>query len=110
MIIDFDKIEEVSIQGFKGGEGELISRNYDDGKCKIMLSKLRPGASSGLHTHDGNCEIVYVISGKATFHYDGHVETAVAGQVHYCQEGHSHYMENKSDSDLCYFAIVPQMP
>lgn len=110
MIIDFDKIEEVLIQGFKGGKGELISRNYDDGKCKIMLSKLRPGASSGLHTHDGNCEIVYVISGEATFHYDGHVETAVAGQVHYCPEGHSHYMENNSDSDLCYFAIVPQMP
>ena len=56
---------------FKGGKGELCTRNCIDGKCKIMKSCLRPGASSGLHTHEGNCEIVYIISGTATFYYDG---------------------------------------
>lgn len=110
MIIDFNKIDEVCVKGFKGGNGDLLTRNYDDGKCKIMMSKLRPGASSGLHQHSGNCEIVYIISGVATFHYDGHVETAVAGQVHYCPDGHEHYMENNTDNDLCYLAIVQQMP
>ena len=98
MIIDFNKIDEVCVKGFKGGNGDLLTRNYDDGKCKIMMSKLRPGASSGLHQHSGNCEIVYIISGVATFHYDGHVETAVAGQVHYCPDGHEHYMENNTDN------------
>ena len=110
MVIDFDNIIEEHCIGFKGGHGELISRNFIDDKCKIMMSKLRPGASSGLHQHSGNCEIVYIISGVATFHYDGHVETAVAGQVHYCPDGHEHYMENNTDNDLCYLAIVPQMP
>ena len=33
-----------------------------------MYSTLRPGASTGLHTHEGNCEIIYVVSGTATFH------------------------------------------
>ncbi len=108
MIIDFGKIAEDSVIGFKGGKGELLSRNYVDGKCKIMMSCLKPGASSGLHTHEGNCEIVYVISGTATFHYDGAVETAEAGQVHYCPEGHSHFMENNTDEDLRYLAIVPE--
>ena len=61
MVIDFDKIAEESIMNFKGGHGELLTRNYVDGKCKIMMSCLRPGASSGLHMHEGNCEIVYVI-------------------------------------------------
>ena len=32
MIIDFDKIPEVHIDGFKGGKGRLDTRNYDDGK------------------------------------------------------------------------------
>lgn len=108
MIIDFEKINEESVMNFKGGNGELLTRNYIDGKCKIMKSCLRPGASSGLHTHEGNCEIVYVISGTATFYYDGVKETANAGEVHYCPEGHSHYMENNTDTDLIYLAIVPE--
>ena len=106
MIIDFDKIPEVHIDGFKGGKGRRDTRNCDDGKAKIMYSTLRPGSSSGLHVHEGNCEIVFVISGIATFHYDDHVEECRAGQCHYCPEGHSHYMENLTDHDLVYFAVV----
>lgn len=108
MVIDFDNIAEERVIGFKGGHGELLTRNYNDGKCKIMKSCLRPGASSGLHKHEGNSEIVYIISGTATFHYDDNVETVGQGQVHYCLEGHSHYMENNTDEDLWYFAIVPE--
>ena len=108
MVTDFENIKEERIMNFKGGQGELLTRNFQDGKSKIMLSCLRPGASSGLHKHEGNCEIVYVISGEATFHYDGTVEIVREGQVHYCPEGHSHYMENKTGRDLRYLAIVPE--
>ena len=44
----------------------------------------------------------------ATFHYDGITETVRVGQCHYCPEGHSHYMENLTDHDLVYLAIVPE--
>ncbi len=108
MVIDFDNIIEEHCIGFKGGHGELISRNFIDDKCKIMMSCLRPGASSGLHTHNGNSEIVYIINGTATFHYDGNTETVNKGQVHYCPEGHAHYMENNTNEDLYYLAIVPE--
>ena len=53
-------------------------------------------------------ENVTIISGTATFYYDGEAETVAEGQVHYCPEGHSHYMENNTDKDLCYLAIVPE--
>lgn len=108
MVIDFEKIPEAHIDGFKGGQGHLDTRNYADDKAKIMYSTLRPGATTGLHTHKGNCEIVFVISGTATFHYDDTVETVRAGQCHYCPEGHAHYMENLTDHDLVYFAVVPE--
>lgn len=108
MKIDFDRIREAHLEGFKGGNGKLDTRNFVDDKVKIMYSTLRSGASSGLHTHEGNCEIVYVISGEATFHYDDEVEVVRVGQVHYCPEGHSHYMENLTDHDLVYLAIVPE--
>jgi quercetin dioxygenase-like cupin family protein len=108
MIIDFNKLNEEQIFGFKGGKGELDTRNYTDEKCKIMYSTLKPGASSGLHSHDQNCEIIYVLRGKLTFHYDDKVEEAVAGQAHYCPMGHSHYMENLTSDDVTYFAVVPE--
>ena len=63
MVIDFEKIAEAHLEGFKGGQGKLDTRNYLDDKVKIMYSTLRPGASTGLHTHEGNCEIIYVVSG-----------------------------------------------
>ena len=66
MVIDFEKIAEAHLEGFKGGQGKLDTRNYVDDKVKIMYSTLRPGASTGLHTHEGNCEIIYVVSGTAT--------------------------------------------
>ena len=34
MIIDFKDIEETKIMGFKGGQGELDTRNYVDEKVK----------------------------------------------------------------------------
>jgi len=108
MVIDFSKIEEVRFDGFKGGKGELDTRNYIDDKIKIMYSTLKPGASSGLHTHEQNSEIVYIVSGTATFHYDDTVETVENGKVHYCPMGHSHYMENNTEADLVYLAIVPE--
>ena len=34
MIIDFDKIKEAHIDGFKGGKGPLDTRNYVDEKVR----------------------------------------------------------------------------
>ena len=108
MVIDFDKIPEVHQMDFKGGKGALDTRNSVDDKVRIMYSTLRPGASSGLHTHENNCEVVYVISGEATFHYNGQMETVRVRQCHYCPMGHSHYMENLTDHDVVYLAIVAE--
>lgn len=108
MVIDFKKIEEQKIMNFKGGEGELDTRNFMDDRNKIMLSTLKSGASSGYHKHEQNSEIVYILSGTATFKFDDTTEVVKAGEVHYCPMGHSHSMLNNTDQDLVYFAIVPE--
>lgn len=38
MVIDFEKIAEAHLEGFKGGKGKLDTRNYVDDKVKIMYS------------------------------------------------------------------------
>lgn len=108
MIIDFKSVDEQKILGFKGGQGEVITRNVVDDKCKIMLTTLKPGSSSGLHLHEQNSEVIYVLEGPITFHIDGKTEVAHSGQVHYCPQGHQHYMENLTGHDVKYFALVAE--
>ncbi len=108
MIIKYSEIEEQRIQGFKGGNGELVTRNFVDENNKIMLSHLKPGANIGYHTHEMNSEIILVLSGEGYFEYDDTTERVKAGDVHYCPQGHSHAFYNDRKEDLAYFAIVPE--
>ena len=94
MVIDFDKIVEEHIQGFKGGEGRLDTRSYVDDKTRIMYSTLRPGARSGEHIH------------KGTF---GAEETVRVGHIHYCPEGHKHWFENRTKHNVVFLAVVPTL-
>lgn len=106
MIIDFDKIEEQISPKFKGGEGNYISRSYTDDSCKIMRGKLEKGCSIGLHTHETNCEIIYVISGSGKVIYDGIAKSIQESQCHYCPKGHSHTLINENDEPLIFMGIV----
>lgn len=108
MIIDFNKIDEKEFTNFKGGEKFLNGRMFNDGNNIIMKAVLVPGASVGLHTHEGNCEMVYVIKGNGKVIYDGAEERVSVGQVHYCPEKHSHSLINDTDEDLVFLAVVPK--
>lgn len=61
MIIDFRNIERKEVDGFKGGNGPFLTKLADDGKVKIMHNILPAGSSIGLHTHTGNCEVMYIL-------------------------------------------------
>ena len=67
MIIDYKNITVEKKMNFKGGNGELDTRDYIDAKNKIMMSRLQPGANTGYHKHEMNSEIVYIISGEGYF-------------------------------------------
>ncbi len=108
MLIDFGKIENTVIKEFKGGKNITNIRMFVDSNNKIMLGKLEPDSSIGLHTHQTNSEIIYILSGKGRVLFDGEYEELTAGSCHYCPMGHSHSLINNSDSDLVFFAVVPE--
>jgi mannose-6-phosphate isomerase-like protein (cupin superfamily) len=108
MIIDFSKITEKRLPEFKGGKKEFIAKMQVDELTKIMYGKLEPGASIGMHTHESNSEIIYILSGQADFLYDEGTEQTKAGGCHYCPKGHSHSMINNGTEDLIFFAVVPE--
>lgn len=107
MLIEFDKLDDTVLENFYGGDGCLRAKMHIDDHGKIMRAKLAPGSSSGMHTHNGSGEIIYVISGSCKILYDDREERLYEGCCHYCPEGHSHSMINDTDDDLIFFAVVP---
>ena len=110
MKVNFSQMEEQVIQAFRGGDGELHLKSFADDNNKIMRATLPAGSSVGLHTHQGNSEIIYILSGTGKVLYDGGCETLAPGDCHYCPMGHSHSLINDSDGDLTFFAVVPEHP
>lgn len=108
MIIDFEKTKETVIKNFKGGEKQISARMFADEKNKIMYGKLEAGASIGLHKHETNSEIVYILQGIGKVLYDGEYEAVKKGVCHYCPKGHTHSLINDSADDLFFFAVVPE--
>ena len=58
-----------------------------DGMGRILTLTLPVGSSIGLHTHEGNCEIIHVLSGSGVCHDDGQDVALRAGMTHYCRRG-----------------------
>lgn len=108
MKILFDSMEDTVLEHFNGGEGRLVAKMINDGKCKILRGLLAPGCTVGMHTHKANSEVIYVLSGVGTMYYDEEKETLNPGDCHYCPEGHSHSFCNEGDEDLIFFAVVPE--
>ena len=107
MIIDFDKIEVSIMPAFKGGEKETRAAMFTDENNRIMMGMLIPGATIGLHRHEGSSEVIFIQSGSGKVLYDGKYEEVKAGDVHYYPEGHEHSLINDSEENLTYFAVVP---
>lgn len=107
-MIDFSKMDETPLHNFKGGEGDTMARMYVDDLNRIMKSRLAPGCSIGLHTHDTSSEIIFILSGTGTALLDGQEEILPPGTCHYCKKGQAHTLMNKGTEDLIFYAVVPQ--
>ena len=106
-MINFDLIEEIKLDNFKGGDGSVIAKIFTDNNNKIMKATLKKGASIVMHTHDNSSEIVYILSGTASCLIDGKVELVNKGECHYCPKGSTHSIKNENDDDLVMLCIVP---
>ena len=106
-MIKFDKIEEKSLAGFKGGDGVFNAKMLTDELNKIIMGRLEPGSSIGLHTHEDSSEIMYFISGEGKVIHNGVEERIVASDCHCCKKGESHTVINDGSDDLIFFAVVP---
>ena len=106
MIISFSEMEEKALPAFKGGEKQYNVKMFTEGNHKIMQGRLVPGASIGLHTHETDCEVIFITSGTGKVVDDGKEQKVSVGMALFCPKGHTHTLINDSEADLCFYAAV----
>lgn len=100
----------------KGGTGtvevirSLEQGEYESGIKLIGRLVLRPGSSLGYHVHQGEEEIIHVLSGDARYN-DGGEETILhPGDSCVCLSGHGHSIACAGEAEpLVIYAVVNQL-
>jgi len=107
MIIKKEEIIKVEKPNFLGGEGTLDAFISMDELGKILRATLKPHSSIGFHTHEENYKVLYVIKGNGKVLENGVESPIKEGEIAYCKKGQGHSLINDTDSDLEFFAVVP---
>lgn len=95
-----------------GGNGGVIIDNIIHGellknKCEMFAKvTVHPGCSLGYHEHHGESETYHIISGTGVYMDDGVKFQVEAGDTVVCKDGCGHAMENHSDNDLVFIALI----
>ncbi len=97
---------------FLGGKGTLTNIHFlekDDsaGAGRLFVkSILKPGSSIGNHTHKGDFEVYYILSGKAKVDDNGDFTELNPGDSILTRNGQFHSIENIGEDDLEYIALI----
>ena len=96
-----------------GGEGEILLKHKFEreqmfGKSRLAAELvIAPGQSIGMHVHDPDAEIYYMLSGElVSVNADGSEEPFLAGDAMLTGGGGMHGVRNDSDKDAVMLAIV----
>lgn len=109
MLINFDELKEMTIPCLNNGIGEVSAKMCIQKNGKIMISRISPDSSIGIHKHETSDDINYVISGTGKAICDGKEEILTAGVCHYCPKGSAHSISNTGAEDLVLFTAVPEL-
>lgn len=96
----------------RGGKGSVelmhvFKTEEMTGKARLFAKiTLNPGCSIGMHEHDKEEEICYVISGKGIINDNGIITELNPGDASITGNGASHSIENNGSEPLVFIAVV----
>ena len=67
---------------------------------------VQPHAAVPYHKHEGNGEVYYFLTGEGEYCENGVLRTVKPGDVTWTQDGSSHGVENKGDTELTFMALI----
>jgi mannose-6-phosphate isomerase-like protein (cupin superfamily) len=111
MIIHRNEMKVEQKTKMRGGEGTVALTHFIDvgnEKNIRLLAEidLEPGASIGLHQHDGETEYFVILSGVGLVNDNGVEAPVKAGDVIITGNGASHSIKNTGASPLLLHAII----
>lgn len=106
MLLNFNEIEQMTVQGMNGGTGTMTVKMYTDEQGKIIPCSIHAGGSIGLHKHGTGDDINYVLSGSGKAICDGQEEILIPGTCHICKKGSEHSIVNTGSADLVLLTVV----
>ena len=100
------------IENMRGGQGSVTVKhllNPDEmlGKGRLFAQNtIPPGASIGLHRHQGDIEAYYVIEGSGVYHDNDQAFAIGAGDLAQVDDQNQHSIENTGDVPLVFIALI----
>ena len=105
--------QTIEFNCIRGGNGEAEMRKITEGEGELygkgrMFNHmiLAPGKSIGEHTHTGDNEIFYFLSGTGTYNDNGTKVTVHPGDTTICNDGELHGLVNDGTEPLEFIALI----
>jgi mannose-6-phosphate isomerase-like protein (cupin superfamily) len=84
---------------------ESVEELYGKGRL-FNLMVLAPGNTIGEHTHEGDNEIFYFLSGTGEYNDNGTIVEVGPGDTTICSDGELHGLKNTGDVPLEFIALI----
>lgn len=101
--------EAIEVKEMRGGVGTCLIEKAENImiNCKLYARiTILPNSSIGVHVHNNDEEMVYVISGQGLAYINGEYLKIKTGQTHYAKRGQSHSIINNSSDNLVILAVI----
>lgn len=101
-----------TVKNMCGGAGEvviesLLGEKELNGKCGLFSRvTLGRGCELGYHTHHGETETYYILSGRGVYDDNGVKLSVKAGDVLFCRDGCGHAIINDGKEILDFIALI----
>lgn len=112
MIKKAKDMENKTISNMRGGDGDALSTllldSTDMGNHLRIFSNftLKKGCSIGEHTHNGETEYYFILSGTGIVSEKDGEKVVSSGDLVITGNGESHAIRNDEEEDLVFVAIV----
>ncbi len=108
MLINFDNLPEVNIKSMNGGLGNVAAKMFKNEFGKVILSRIPPNSSIGMHMQKTSNDINFIVKGKGKAICNGNMEDLYPGVCHYCLKGSEHSIINTDKEDLIIFTVIQE--
>lgn len=99
-------------ENMRGGSGKVFTYDFltkeeSGGKGRLFGKMVLPvGASIGMHRHEGEFEVYYVISGTGLVNDGSNDFIIEPGDRYLCKDGEEHLLRNNGTEELVIIAVI----